>query len=57
MYERHPQGISVFVVERNAPGLSVRKAEETMGLDASPTNEIVFDNCIVPKDNLMEQLH
>ncbi|UCD57641.1 MAG: acyl-CoA dehydrogenase family protein [Candidatus Hydrogenedentota bacterium] len=46
-------GISVFIVERDSPGLSVGKAEDKMGLDASPTNEIVFDNCIVPKDNLM----
>ncbi len=46
-------GISVFVVEKEAPGLSVGKAEDKMGLDASPTNEIVFDNCVVPRDNLM----
>jgi butyryl-CoA dehydrogenase len=46
-------GISVFVVEKEFPGLTVGKAEEKMGLDASPTNEIVFDNCLVPKDNLM----
>lgn len=46
-------GISVFVVEKGFPGFSVSKAEEKMGLDASPTNEVVFDNCLVPKDNLM----
>jgi len=46
-------GISVFVVEKKTAGLGVGKAEDKMGLDASPTNEIVFDNCVVPKDNLM----
>jgi alkylation response protein AidB-like acyl-CoA dehydrogenase len=46
-------GISVFVVERTAPGLTVGKAEDKMGLDASPTNEVVFDGCIVPKGNRM----
>lgn len=46
-------GISVFVVEKGAPGLTVGKAEEKMGMDASPTNEVVFDNCTIPKDNLM----
>jgi butyryl-CoA dehydrogenase len=46
-------GISVFIVEKDSPGLSVGKAEDKMGMDASPTNEIVFDNCVVPKDNLM----
>jgi butyryl-CoA dehydrogenase len=46
-------GISVFVAEKDSPGLSIGKAEEKMGLDASPTNEVIFDNCIIPKDNLM----
>ncbi len=46
-------GISVFVVEGDSQGLSVGKAEDRTGLDASPTNEVIFDNCIVPKDNLM----
>jgi len=46
-------GISVFIVEKGSPGLAVGKAEDKMGMDASPTNEIVFDNCVVPKDNLM----
>ncbi len=46
-------GISVFIAEKDMPGLSVGKSEDKMGLDASPTNEIVFDNCLIPKDNLM----
>jgi len=46
-------GISVFVVDRDAPGLAIGKAEDKMGLDASPTNEVIFENCVVPKENLM----
>lgn len=46
-------GISVFIAEKDSPGLTVGKSEDKMGLDASPTNEIVFDNCTIPKDNLM----
>ena len=33
--------------------MSIGKAEDKMGLAASPTNEVIFDNCILPKDNLM----
>lgn len=46
-------GISVFVAEKGFPGLSVSKAEDKMGMDASPTNEVVFEDCLVPKQNLV----
>ena len=46
-------GISVFVVERDFPGLTVGKAEDKMGLYASPTNEVIFEDCVVPKENLV----
>ena len=47
------KGISAFIVEKNFPGFSVGKHEEKMGLHGSPTAEIVFTDCIVPKENLL----
>ena len=47
------KGISAFIVESSFPGFSVGKHEEKMGLHGSPTAEIVFTDCIVPKENLL----
>ena len=46
-------GISAFIVESGFPGFSVGKHEEKLGLHGSPTAEIVFQDCIVPKENLL----
>ena len=48
-------GISAFIVEKSFPGFSVGKHEVKMGLHGSPTAEIVFQDCIVPKENLLGQ--
>ena len=47
------RGISAFIVEKSFPGFSVGKHEVKMGLHGSPTAEIVFQDCIVPKENLL----
>jgi alkylation response protein AidB-like acyl-CoA dehydrogenase len=47
------RGISVFLVERDAPGLTIGKAERKMGQHGSPTNIVHFDGCRVPADALM----
>ncbi len=47
------KGISAFIVEKDFPGFSIGKHEEKMGLHGSPTAEIVFTDCIVPKENLL----
>ena len=47
------KGISAFIVESSFPGFSVGKHEEKMGLHGSPTAEIVFTDCIVPKENML----
>jgi alkylation response protein AidB-like acyl-CoA dehydrogenase len=55
------KGISCFLVEKDSagflPGMSVSKAEEKMGQHASSTNEVVFDNCRIPKNALMGELN
>lgn len=47
------KGISAFVVEKGTPGFSVGKEEEKMGLRASDTVELVFEDCRVPGENLL----
>jgi acyl-CoA dehydrogenase len=46
-------GISCFVVDRNAPGVSVGKPFDKMGQHASDTAEVVFDNARIPAANLL----
>ena len=46
-------GISAFIVERGFPGFSIGKKEAKMGIRGSATCELVFENCIVPKENLL----
>lgn len=47
------KGISAFIVEKNFPGFSIGKKELKMGIRGSSTTELVFENCIVPKENLL----
>ena len=47
------RGISAFIVEKGFPGFSIGKVEEKLGIRASSTTELVFENCIVPKENLL----
>ena len=49
------KGISAFIVESGFPGFSLGKHEEKLGLHGSPTAEIVFQDCIIPKENLLGQ--
>ena len=47
------KGISAFIVERDFPGFSVGPHEKKMGIRGSSTCELIFENCIVPKENLL----
>ncbi len=51
--EKKHRGISAFVVEKGTPGFSVGKEEEKMGLCASDTVELIFEDCRVPRENLL----
>ena len=53
--EKRHRGISAFVVEKGTPGFYVGKEEEKMGLRASDTVELIFEDCRVPKENLLVQ--
>ena len=47
------KGISAFIVEKGFPGFSIGKKEDKLGIRASSTTELIFENCIVPKENLI----
>jgi len=47
------KGISMFIVEKGTPGLSVARPLDKMGWRSSDTAELVFDNCRVPAENLL----
>jgi len=51
------KGISAFIVETDTPGFVVEKVEEKLGLQGSDTAELVFQNCRVPKENLLGELN
>lgn len=46
-------GMSAFVVEKGTPGFSSGKKEDKLGMRASETAELVFDNCSIPEENLL----
>src|SRR5437867_12909812 len=47
------RGISAFIIERGAPGFSVGKKENKLGLRASDTASIILEDCHVPRENLL----
>ena len=49
-------GISAFIVEKGDEGFSIGKTEDKMGICASSTTELVFQNCKIPKDRLLADI-
>jgi butyryl-CoA dehydrogenase len=49
------KGTSAFIVESDFPGFSVGKKEKKLGIRSSPTTEIIFEDCRVPKENRLGQ--
>ncbi len=47
------KGVSAFIVEKGTPGFTFGKKEKKLGIRSSSTLEIIFDNCRVPKENLL----
>jgi alkylation response protein AidB-like acyl-CoA dehydrogenase len=47
------KGISAFIIEKGTPGMTAGKKEEKLGMRASDTSEVVFENCSVPADQLL----
>jgi len=51
--EKGARGASAFIVEKGTPGFTFGKKEDKMGIRASVTCELVFDNCRIPKENII----
>jgi len=49
-------GISAFVVEKGTPGFRPGKKENKLGLRTSDTAELIFENCVVPEENLVGEI-
>ncbi|MGL5815021.1 MAG: isovaleryl-CoA dehydrogenase [Aeromonas sp.] len=52
-----PKGISAFIVEKGTPGFSTAQKLDKLGMRGSSTCELVFEDCKVPKENLLGPLH
>ena len=47
---------SAFIVDRGTPGLTFGEEEHKMGIKGSSTRQLFFENCIIPKDNLLGEI-
>lgn len=54
--EKGYKGITAFIVEKSFKGFTVGKKEDKVGIRASSTCELLFENCIVPKENVIGEL-
>ncbi|HET7579334.1 MAG TPA: acyl-CoA dehydrogenase [Bacillales bacterium] len=51
--EKQHKGTSAFIVEKGTPGFSFGKKEKKLGIRSSPTLELIFEDCRIPKENLL----
>jgi len=51
------KGLSAFIVERGTPGYKVGKHERKLGINSTSTTEIIFEDCAIPKENLLGELN
>jgi isovaleryl-CoA dehydrogenase len=50
------RGITAFLVEKGMPGFSIGQKIDKMGMRGSPTSELVFDECEIPRENVMGEI-
>lgn len=55
--KQRSHGISAFIVEKGTPGFSIGKLEDKLGIRASTTAELIFEDCAIPKENLLGELN
>ena len=49
-------GISAFIVEKDDEGFTIGKTEDKMGIHASSTTELIFQNCVIPEDRILGEV-
>jgi len=54
--EKGMRGLSAFIVEKNTPGFSFGKKEDKLGIRSSATCELIFEDCVIPEENLLGKL-
>jgi butyryl-CoA dehydrogenase len=54
---QHGKGVTAFLVERGTPGFRVGKKEDKLGIRASSTTELIFEDCRVPAANVMGEVN
>jgi len=47
------RGLSVFIVEKGTPGFTIGKKEKKLGIKGSSTCELIMEDCVIPKENLL----
>ncbi|WMJ79622.1 acyl-CoA dehydrogenase [Clostridium sp. MB40-C1] len=47
------KGITAFIVEKDFPGFSIGKVEDKLGICGSSTTELIFEDCVVPAENML----
>ena len=50
------RGVTAFIVDRDTPGLEVGKKEDKLGIRASSTCELILDECLIPKTNVLGEI-
>lgn len=55
-FSKSYRGITAFLVEKDFPGFTVGKKEDKLGIRASSTCELMFENCEVPKENVLGEV-
>ncbi len=50
-----PAGLSLILVERDTPGLTIGRVEQRLGMNGTSSSELFFDECTVPEENLLGQ--
>jgi butyryl-CoA dehydrogenase len=50
------KGTTAFILEKDFPGFSVGKKERKMGIRSSPTTELIFEECKIPKENVLGEV-
>jgi butyryl-CoA dehydrogenase len=51
------KGVTAFIVDRDTPGYRIGKIEHKMGIRSSSTTEIILENCVIPKENMLGELN